>query len=163
MLFRSMKKFFVVLGVLFLALVVAGGAFIGWSAWQGGRLDASSRAYVEANVPPILRTWSKDEMMSRASPQMRGDMEQNDDALDAAFARLATLGAFQRFDDVQGQSQTFFDAGKGRIVGATYTGSASFEHGQAKVAVRLIRLDGQWKMQAFNVSSPSLTQQASPP
>ncbi len=92
-----MKKFLSVIGGLFLVLVVVVVGFIGYAAYQGRGLDASSKAYVEANVPPIISTWSKDELLKRSSPQLLKIINEKPDQLDQLFQKLSKLGAMQCF------------------------------------------------------------------
>jgi hypothetical protein len=66
---HTLRKFLVIIGGLFLVLVLVGAGFLGYAAYRGRDLDASSKAYVEENIPAIVSTWSKDELLKRMSPQ----------------------------------------------------------------------------------------------
>ncbi|MCW2601760.1 MAG: hypothetical protein JWM02_3589, partial [Frankiales bacterium] len=77
-----MKTFLSIVGGFFLVLVLVVASFIGYAAYQGRGLDASSKAYVEANVPPIISTWSKDELLSRSSPQLLKIINEKPDQLE---------------------------------------------------------------------------------
>ncbi|MGH8445293.1 MAG: hypothetical protein ACREVL_08495 [Solimonas sp.] len=153
-----MKKFLAIVGAVFLVLLLLGGGFIGYAAWQGRQLDASSKAYVEANIPPIVATWSTERMSALASPQMLEAIQANAQTLERMFHKLSGLGALKSFDDIKGESQTFLNAGQPKVVGATYTANAKFDHGEAKVSIRLIRLGGEWRLQMLNIDSPILAQ-----
>src|SRR5262249_58990148 len=61
----QLKRALSIIGGLFLAFVVLVAGLLGYSAYQGPGLDASSKAYVEENVPAILSSWSKDELLKR--------------------------------------------------------------------------------------------------
>jgi hypothetical protein len=56
------------LGKAFLLLLVA--AWFAYGLWQGPILDAQSKAYVDAAVPAIFKRWDKQELISRASPEL---------------------------------------------------------------------------------------------
>ena len=153
-----MKKFLSIVGgvSLVLALVVAG--FIGFAAHQGRALDASSKAYVEANVPPIISTWSKEELLKRSSPQLLKVINENPEQLDQLFQKLSKLGAMRSFDEVKGDSNVSYTTRDGKVTTASYIATAKFENGEARIAVRLIQLSGQWQFLLFNVNSPLFLQ-----
>lgn len=154
-----MKKFLSILGGLFLVLIVAVAGFVGYAAYQGQGLDASSKAYVEANVPPILSTWSKDELLKRSSPQLLKIVDEKPGQIDQLFQKLAKLGAMRTFGGVKGDSNTSFTTQNGKVITASYTATATFENGEAQVAVRLIQSpSGQWQFLFFHVNSPIFLQ-----
>jgi hypothetical protein len=66
-----MKKFFIVLGSIFLVLIVVGGIGIAYVVIRGGALDKESKAYADAAVPAIVSTWSEKELLERASPEFK--------------------------------------------------------------------------------------------
>ena len=49
-----MKRFLSIIGGLFLVLVLFVAGLFGYAAYQGRGLDASSKAYVEENIPAII-------------------------------------------------------------------------------------------------------------
>ena len=65
-----MTKFLSILGGFFIVLVLVVAGLIGYAAYQGQGLDLSSKEYVEANVPPIISTWSKHQLLKRSSPEL---------------------------------------------------------------------------------------------
>jgi hypothetical protein len=154
-----MKKFLAIVGGLFLVLVVAVAGFIGYAAVQGRDLDASSKAYVEANVPPILSTWSKDELLKRSSPQLLKIIDEKPGQIDQLFQKLSKLGAMRTFGGVKGDSNMSVTTQNGKVITASYTAAATFENGEAQVAVRLIQSpSGQWQFLLFHVNSPIFLQ-----
>ena len=153
-----MKKLLSIVGGIFLlvALIVAG--FIGYAAYQGKNLDASSRAYVEENVPPIISTWSKDELLKRASPQLLKISSDDPGKFDQLFKKLSKLGAMQSFGDVKGDSNVSYTTDNGKVITASYMATGKFEHGEAKISMRLIQTSGQWQFLLLNVNSPLFLQ-----
>ena len=149
-----MKKFLSIVGGIFLVLVLALAGFVGYAAYQGRGLDASSKAYVEVNVPLIVSTWSKDELLKRSSPQMLKAVNEKPELLDQLFKKLSALGAMQSFSGVKGDSQVFYNAGKDKVTTASYVADAKFENGEAHIAVRLIMVNERWQFLLFNVNSP---------
>ncbi len=155
-----MKKFLSILGGLFLVLVLAVGGFIGYAANQGRELDASSKAYIEANVPPVISTWSKDELLKRSSPQLLKAINGKPEQLDQLFQKLSKLGAVRSFGDVRGDSYVSYTIQNGKVTTAAYVAAAKFENGEGNIKVRLIQspASGQWQFLFFYVDSPLFLQ-----
>ncbi len=89
-----------------------------YAAYQGRGLDASSKAYVEANVPAILSNWSKDELVKRSSPELLKAIAAKPDQMDQLFLKLSKLGAMRSFGDVKGDSQVLFTTNAGKVITA---------------------------------------------
>jgi hypothetical protein len=154
-----MKKFLSIVGGFFLILVLAVAGFFGYAAYQGRGLDASSKAYVEANVPPIISTWSKDELLKRSSPQLLKIINEKPEQVEQLFQKLSKLGAMRTFGDVKGDANISVTTQNGKVVTASYKTAAIFENGEAHIAVRLIQSpSGQWQFLLFNVNSPIFLQ-----
>jgi hypothetical protein len=96
-----MKKFFQILGGIFLVLLVIVGV-VGIGVYQGTHLDSSSKAYVETNVKPVVAAWSKDELLKRASPQLLEILDKDPAQVDRLFAKLARLGALKSLSEPKG-------------------------------------------------------------
>ena len=153
-----MKKFLSIIGGLFLVLVLIVIGFVGYAAYQGRGLDASSKTYVEANVPTIISTWSKNELLKRSSPQLIKIINEKPEQLDQLFQKLSKLGAMQSFGDVKGDSNVSYTTQNGKVTTASYVANAKFENGEGYITVRLIQLSGQWQFLLFNVNSPIFLQ-----
>jgi hypothetical protein len=153
-----MKKFLAIVGGIALIIVLGFACFIGYAAYQGRALDASSKTYVEANVPTILSTWSKAELVNRSSPQLLKIINENAGQIDLLFQKCSRLGAMQSFGDVKGNSRVFYSATGDKTITATYTSKAKFKNGDAVITVNLILISGQWQFLLFNVNSPLLIQ-----
>ena len=155
-----MRKFLTIVGALFLVLLVAIASFIGYAAYQGRGLDASSKAYVEANVPPIISTWSKIELLKRASPQLQKIVDEKPEKLDQLLQKLSKLGALKSFGDVKGSANIAYTSTEGKLTIAAYVGAAKFENGEGTITVRLIQspTSGQWQLLYFFVDSPLFLQ-----
>lgn len=154
-----MKKFLQVLGLLFLVLLVLGAAVLGYTAYQMKGLDAASKAYVERNIPPILRTWSKDEFLKHASPRLVKLLADKPETLDLIFQKTKVLGGFQRVVDIKGGSNTSVTPQHGRIKSARYELATQFDNGDATVTVVLMEHSGQWQIEGFFINSPIFLQQ----
>jgi len=154
------KKILSIVGGLFLFLVLALAGFIGYAAYQGRGLDASSKAYVEGNIPPIISTWSKDELLKRASPQLLKVINEKPEQLDLAFQKLSKLGTMQSLSDIKGWAYVSYTPQNGKVSTATYKATAKFENGDGFVSVRLIQSpsSGEWQFLSFHIDSPLFLQ-----
>ena len=150
-----MKKTIVVLGWTFLALLILVGGFAGYMAYVGPKLDASSKAYVDGQIPAIVSTWSEDELLKRAAPELRRVITSKTQ-LDRVFESLSRLGKLEHYDGAKGEASILFNMKQGKVVTASYVASAKFENGPARISVRLIRHGDQWELLYFNVNSPAL-------
>ena len=85
-----MKKFFVVVGSIFLVLIVLVAIGIAFIAIRRTALDKESKAYADSAIPAIVTTWSEKELLDRASPEFKKVV--TIDQLDGLFRAFATLG-----------------------------------------------------------------------
>src|SRR5712691_6233485 len=97
-----MKKFFIVIGSIFLALIVLGGIGIAFVAIRGTALDKESKAYADSAIPPIVTTWSEKELLDRASPEFKNAV--TIDQLDRLFRWVSSLGRLQKCQPAEGHS-----------------------------------------------------------
>jgi hypothetical protein len=150
----AMKTVFITLGVIFLILIVLVAGFVGYAAYVGTKLDASSKAYVDASVPAIISTWSKDELKKRASPQLLKSA--SDEQIDDLFTRLAAqLGSFQSYDGSKGDSNVSYTTQDGKVISASYTANATFQNGKIDIQVKLIQINSDWFLLGFHVEPHS--------
>lgn len=67
----SVRKFLAILGGISAAVLILLAVGIGVVAWNGTALDKDSRSYVDVAVPAIVAHWSPDELLRRATPELR--------------------------------------------------------------------------------------------
>ena len=144
-----MKKLFIALGVIFLALILLGAIGIGIAAFKGAALDKESKAYVDAAVPAIISSWNTQELLSRAGPEFNQTTKA--DEVQRFFSGLRSLGKMQKYQGSQGESVTSQILGKGTTISARYLVSADFEGGTAKIYVTLIKHGNLWQIAGFRV------------
>jgi len=150
-----MRKFLSAVGMLFLVVILAAGGFVAYATYQGRALDATSKAYVQANVPAIVSTWSTQELLKRASPQLLTEIHKHPGQLDRIFRRLSTLGVMLSFGHVQGESKVTYNFPHGKVATAAYVAKAAFANGTVDIKLRLILQAGQWKFLNFYVTAPA--------
>src|SRR5262249_51814599 len=131
-----MKKFLIILGSIFLALIALGALGIGFLAVRGNALDKESKAYADTAIPAIVTTWDEKELMNRASPKFK--QAATADQVDHLFRWVSSLGRLQKCEPAQGQSfQSVSHSGK--EITAKYTAKAQFQKGEAIINLLLIK------------------------
>jgi hypothetical protein len=88
------KKFLVILGSIFLAIIVLGAIGIAFVAVRGNALDKESKAYADSAIPAIVATWSEKGLLDRASPEFKQAV--TIDQLDRLFRWVSGLGQLQK-------------------------------------------------------------------
>jgi hypothetical protein len=149
-----MKKFFIVLGSIFLAIILLGAIGIAFVAVRGNALDKESKAYADAAIPAIVTGWNEKELLDRASPELRKAATQQQ--LDQMFHWFSSLGRFQKCEPAQGQALMSATTQSGKTISAQYTSKATFEKGEATIKLGLIKHGDQWQVLSFYVNSPAL-------
>ncbi|MGF1879256.1 hypothetical protein L4D77_28840 [Photobacterium frigidiphilum] len=153
-----MKTFLSIIGSLFLVLIVVVASFIGYAAYQGTGLDKASKIYVENNVPLIISTWSKDELLNHSSPQLLRKINEDPERFSQLFELYSKLGKIRSFGNVEGDSNISYSSENGKVTTAGYMATAIFENGDAQISVKLIQLSDQWQFLSFYVDSPLFLQ-----
>lgn len=149
-----MKKILITLGGIALALIVVAGAFVGYAIYAGGKLDASSKAYVDRVVPEIVSAWSAESLKREASVEL--SQQAAGDQIDAAFRKFSALGNLVLYRGSKGESKISITPKTGKIVTAKYEASAKFEHGDAMIDVSLVQRGGRWQVLGLFVKSDQL-------
>ena len=149
-----MKKFLIVLGSIFLALILLGGIGIAFTAIRGTALDKESKAYADSAIRAIVSTWSEKELLDRASPELKKAV--TIDQLDRFFlAYYNTLGGLQKCEPAQGQATMSLTSQTGRMTTGQYMAKTTFEKGEATITLTLIKHGGGWQIEGFYVDSPA--------
>jgi hypothetical protein len=143
-----------VLGAVFLFLLAIIGAFLGFSAYRGVKLDASSKQFVETNIPPIFQTWSEDKLMGISSPEFKSKTPFA--TMETFFMQFRKLGSLKDCGAFQGSSYVNWQPGKPTLVTATYSTHAIFQDGEADFKIRLIQHDNTWQLLGFYISHAKL-------
>jgi hypothetical protein len=149
-----MKKFLIILGSIFLAIVVLIAVGIGYVAIRGTALDKESKAYADAAIPAIITNWNEKELLNRASPEFSKAV--TPPQIDQLFRWFSSLGALRKYDPPQGQALMSATTQAGKQITAEYSTKATFEKGEATVILGLIKHDDQWQILRFKVNSPQL-------
>ncbi len=135
------------LGIVFLALLVAVAAAAGYGAYWRAGFDASSRAYAEQAVRTISANWSAADVMALAAPELKATLREEE--LRDTLLTLAHLGRLRQYQGANGAAEISYSTRSGRVVSASYVATATFENAAAEIQLRLVEVDGQWKLREF--------------
>lgn len=146
-----MRRFLYILGAVTLIIIVAGGIGFGVLLFKGSALDAESKAFVDDAVPAITATWDAQQLLDRATPELRASAKPQE--LKALFERFSQFGPLVQYEGATGESLMSYMAGSGSIVAASYLAKARFRNGNATIKIVLRKRDGRWMIHNFHVDS----------
>ena len=155
-----MKKFLIILGTVFLAIILLVAVVVGMAAVRGSALDKQSKAYVDRNLPLIFSAWDEQELLSRASPEFTQSTKKED--LDRDFSGLSRkFGKMQSYEGSEGQSYVDYrvlSSHNGKVITAIYSARVTFAGGPAAIRLTLIKHGELWQIEGFNINSDVLLQ-----
>jgi hypothetical protein len=126
-----MRRFLSIFGALMLIVIAAAGVGLGVLFYKGPVLDSESKAYVDSAVPAIAATWSPQELLDRATPELRQIFKSRREDLSALFAGFSRLGALLEYEGATGEALLGYVPGSGITVSASYLAKARFQNGAA--------------------------------
>jgi hypothetical protein len=150
-----MKKFFIVLGVIFAVVIAVIGIVLAIFIPRALRLDREAKAYIQESVPNILVHWNSQELVDRATPKLLEEGKSRDN-IDKIFVQFQKLGSFKSLGTLHGSVGTMAFSGEGVITVGNYTADADFEKGPATIKIQLQRTNDSWRINAFYINSPAL-------
>jgi len=143
------RKFLIVFGALALVAVVAAAVGIGVVAYRGNALDAESKAYIDGAVPAIAAAWNKQELLDRATPELKASVKPEE--LTAFFATLARLGPMVEYRGAKGDATMGYTTEFGSVTSASYTATVRCRNGSASFRIVLKKRDGHWMIHNLHV------------
>ncbi len=145
-----MKKTMVILGaVMALSLIAVLVVFYNLHK-ASERARKSATAYVDTNVPEIVKDWNPGELMKRAAPELLNATSRQQ--LAEMFRSLSVrLGSLKEYRGSTGDVR-MTDSPGGKVVTGTYRASAVFEKGPAEILCRMVYQVRTWKIQDFRVN-----------
>jgi hypothetical protein len=150
-----MRRFLYGLGAVIALIVVAAGIAVFFIARNGTALDAESNAYVGDAVVAITAHWNADELMKRSTPDFRRITKP--DVLQGLFDAASTaLGPLEDYEGAKGDAMVSVMAGSGTTISARYVAHARFQKGDADLKLTLLKIDGTWRIEGFNISSDAV-------
>ena len=144
-----MRKFFFGLGVCAAVVIAAAGLGFYILARSGSALDTASKAYTQDAVVAIAAHWDATELWKRASPRLRqvADYDKMRGLMTSAERALGTLRGLRA---TEGQSMIAVNTMR-TAVSAQYVATASFDRGDARFRVLLVRNGDGWLIEGFHV------------
>jgi hypothetical protein len=146
-----MRRLLLILGALTAAVIIAAGLGVGVLVYKGNALDAESKAFVDSAVPAIAASWNKEQLLDRATPELRANVKPED--LRALFDAVSRLGPFVEYQGATGEANMSYMAGSGGAVSASYVAKARFKDGTATIHIALVKRDGRWMINGFHVDT----------
>lgn len=141
-----MRKFLYILGAFAMIAVVGVGVML----FKSFTLQAEGQAFVDSAVPAIVTNWSKEQLLQRATPELRelarpGEMQ-------ALFTALsAQLGSLVEYQGATGKVITTYITGSGNTVSGSYVAKAHFQNGDASIRIGLRKRNERWMIHNFHV------------
>src|ERR1700719_4382606 len=122
-----LRRLIYILGGLTLFAIVVAAIGFGIIAYSCHMLDAESKAYVDSALPAIATHWSKDELLDRATPELRATVKPGE--LTALFDALSQFGRVVESEGATGEAMMSYLAGSGGAISASYVAKAKFRSG----------------------------------
>ncbi|GEP61659.1 hypothetical protein [Reyranella soli] len=144
-----MRRLFYVIGIVAVVVVAVIAVGIGVVAYKGNALDTESRAFVDNAVSAIAGTWTKQQLLERATPELREKTKPQE--LTALFDTLSRLGPLVEYEGATGQATMSYMTGSGGGISASYVAKARFRNGGASFRIGLVKRDDQWMINSFYV------------
>jgi hypothetical protein len=145
------RKFLYVLGALTLIGILASGVGLGVFFYKGHALDAESKSFVDNAVPAIAATWSKQQFLDRAAPELQARVKPEE--LNALFERFLQLCPMVEYQGARGEATMSYMAGTGSTVSASYVAKARCQSGSATFRIGLLKRDGRWMIRDFHLDT----------
>jgi hypothetical protein len=149
--YQHMRRFLCILGALILVIIVAAGIGVGVLIYKGNALDAESKAFVDSSVSAIAASWSKEQLLDRATPELRTSVKPEE--LKTLFDAVLQLGPLVEYQGATGEANMSYMAGSGSSVSASYVARAKFKNGAATIRITLLKRDGRWMISGFHVDT----------
>jgi hypothetical protein len=146
---RMDKRKRLTLGALALSIVVVAGGGTAMLVYRAHMLNAQGKAFVANAVPAIAASWSKKQLIDRATPELRNNLSPED--LAALADQSPQLGPFEEYQGATGKADWLALAGLGGSVTSSYVAKARFRNGLATFQIALVRRDGHWMIAQFHV------------
>lgn len=148
-----MKKLLRVVVASCAALVVLGGAGVGYLVYRGIALDHEAKAFVDRAVPAIAAHWSEAALLERSAPELR--QATKPEAMAAVFQRFSQYGPLVRYEGSKGEASAYYDVGKGGKISASFTAQVKCQNGEAVFRLKLLKRHGQWQILYLHVGPAS--------
>ncbi len=135
------------LAALFIVLL---GAGLAYAIHVSLVLRPSAKIYADESVQAIIRTGSKEELITRISPEFRAAT--NKGRFDEFFTALDKLGSFQSYGGSQGNENINVSLNEGFYITATFQSTATFQNGRVDILIGIIRHGDIWQIQSIRIN-----------
>jgi hypothetical protein len=147
------RKSFIVAAVA----IVLGAAGFFWLGHSRSALDAEARAYIGDALTAISAHWSMDELVKRATPELAERIDANSQELTDLFhGASAGLGPLRQYEGAEGEVYLGAAIAMRTAISAKYTAEGQFEKGEATFRVKLLKINGNWRIHGFFIDSADM-------
>jgi len=123
------RKFLYTLGAITLLIIVVASIGMGALVYRGNALDAESKAFVDSAVTTLATSWSNEQLLERATPELRASVKP--EQLKSVADAFSRLGPLLKYQGATGQANMSYIAGSGSSVSASYVATTGFRDGTA--------------------------------
>ncbi|MBW6440723.1 hypothetical protein K0B03_01670 [Patescibacteria group bacterium] len=143
---RGLKIKLIIVSILgsILGILIVISIFI-LISFFGNNLDQESKAYVDMTVPIIISSWDSQELISRASWELRESTPS--EKIELSF--IAFSNKFGQFREYKGSTGEISISHEN--ITATYDAEAVFENDLAVIQIQIIKTDDDWKIRGFQI------------
>lgn len=145
-----MKKFLIVLGGIFALIIIYIVITVAIVAIKGSKLDAESKKYVDEIMPKIINTWSGENLIRYASPQLLNTTNKLElkEQMNALYKQL---GESKTYKGSKGEANISINNGTTKIT-AEYVCVFNFRDADIDVKVTLIKNTDTWQILSLNLN-----------
>jgi len=148
------KKLLKVLGIIFLSIIVLFGTIGIYTYMKSSEYSETAVPYIKEKIPE-LSTWDAAVTKKYLAPEILAKTEDEDlEKLMRWFSKLGHLKNIEEPQFVNVSSNVTVSNGQQTI--ATYTILAHYENGDATITMRLLEIDGGFKIYQFHLNSNAL-------
>lgn len=149
-----MKKYFVLIALWVVSIIVAVGGLEIYKSYQGSEFDKTAIPYIRQVVPQIS-TWDPETVKLLMAPEIAATIP--DEKFIRAMRFFSKLGALQDIDEPEFEEAHVdreMDIGKQTII--EYKIAARYENAEAEIHLQLLERGESYELYRFNYSSELL-------
>lgn len=143
---QGLRKLVGGLGLLLIAAMIAG---VFWGYLRMLPLLDSANEYLARAVPAIARSWDREQLLSRMTPELRNGL--GEESLDSIYGVFEGFGPLTDYRDGSCSIPLLSVLTGARIV-ATCTAMADCEKARVRFRLGLARTSDYWEIESFFVT-----------
>ncbi len=156
-----MGGFLKVLGGIALAVIVL---IIGSMIWAGvslGPLIKEATAFTDEAVPAIAAKWDREELIKRASPELKANLTRED--LDNVYTVFASFGPLVKYNGSTCMVSAMMTTQSGRTMTASCLATAKCQNADIQVRLALTKQHDAWAIGGIVIGRAASPAEPQPP